>query len=1164
MRLLRPFLTVVALLVATQALGAPQERTLQLQARMEDAAGNSASATVNVTLRLFGAQTGGASLHTQNLGSVTPAGGLLDVELGPIAAGVLENAPELWLEAQVDTAVLPRRRVRPTAYALVAEQASSALVAADVQCSGCVSASEAGFSYAAAATKGGGASDVACSGCVESTDLAAGSVGATHLQDGSVTAAKAAFNFAGSTSQGGPATGLTCTGCVGSGSLASNLSLGGTVGVTGGLNACTANATGCAVKVSESGFYDHNDGYMTAQVPTGLRVRDVSNGAWRPLDFGGGASNGDLTVVGNQTVQATLSAAQVGVGTQTPGAELHVVGNALLDGANRYMNFGGTSGASGYGLRDNGGAMQVKSQGGNWVDIYLPPPPAFGTGADGVLALSSSFDINANASGGRAVADGVAYQVSSLTSSTVVTTQAAAGISAGDKVLLILLQATGATGDVGHNDLLDVTQVNGGAITVSSGSIDPSKYDEGSNQKLVVQRVPQYSAVTISSGGTLTASAWDGLVGTASPAGRLRTGIVAMVVNGTITLGGNGIDVSQKGFRGGQPGGSGPEDAKATAITSGGANGGSGGTWKAGGAGGGSGSGGAGGGTSAYGGGAGGRGGGGGASSQDENGAGLEGSGGGGAAPYASGANPSTGLLLTLGGGAAAGGGGGAGGMGQSYGPTFGAAAANGLGGAHGSRTQSRGGNGSAGASGGGLVFVYTKVLAGAGPIRSTGGAGGSGGGGGGGTGYDGSAGGGGGAGADGAAGGSIYVRYELSVATTTLSGAGGNGGGGGGGGGGDGGGAPGGGGGGVGGGGGGGGSRTGPCACSLAANTSSGGNGGAGGFNGWTGGQEWGAGGQVNGGGGSVRTQSASGANQAGSNGWGSPANNAANGSGTVNGGGGGGGGSVSANYWGGGGGGGQAGLAGKPGLVNVDTYVPADLAEWMPSADAGRVEGGDLLATDPSGGGLVRKARGGGYDPAVLGVVSTYPSVQMGQPHRSERDVLVALAGRVPVKVTALNGPIRPGDALTASPIPGVAMRASQAGRVVGFAMRPYDRDGIGAVTTFVSPQWYAGDDPGALRMGGDVHAAGFYATAADVAGAAPIDDAVGVLSRLTGLRLTGGDVALAPDSVARALPQAAAFDAAGAVSGIDAARLLPVLVEAIKQQQRQIDALEARCGQ
>jgi hypothetical protein len=247
----------------------------------------------------------------------------------------------------------------------------------------------------------------------------------------------------------------------------------------------------------------------------------------------------------------------------------------------------------------------------------------------------------------------------------------------------------------------------------------------------------------------------------------------------------------------------------------------------------------------------------------------------------------------------------------------------------------------------------------------------------------------------------------------------------------------------------------------------------------------------------------------------------------------------------------------------VDVDVYVPADLAEWMPSADVGRVEAGDLLAYDPSGQGLVRKTSGGGYDPGLLGVISTYPSVQMGRPRDAGRDVLVALAGRVPVKVTTINGVIGAGDALTASPIPGVAMRARRAGRIIGFAMRGYDRDGVGVVTTFVSPQWYAGEDPNALRLAGAVHAEAVYRPAAVVEGASPIEDAVGVLSRLVGLRLTGGAVALDPAAVGEAAPEAASFDELGNVTGVDPAALVPLLVEAVKQQQKEIDALKERCG-
>jgi hypothetical protein len=45
---------------------------------------------------------------------------------------------------------------------------------------------------------------------------------------------------------------------------------------------------------------------------------------------------------------------------------LAVFGNAILNGASRYLNFGSTVGSSGYGFRDNAGTMEFKNSGGTW------------------------------------------------------------------------------------------------------------------------------------------------------------------------------------------------------------------------------------------------------------------------------------------------------------------------------------------------------------------------------------------------------------------------------------------------------------------------------------------------------------------------------------------------------------------------------------------------------------------------------------------------------------------------------------------------------------------------------------------------------------------------------------------------------------------------------
>ena len=62
--------------------------------------------------------------------------------------------------------------------------------------------------------------------------------------------------------------------------------------------------------------------------------------------------------------------------------------------------------------------------------------------------------------------------------------------------------------------------------------------------------------------------------------------------------------------------------------------------------------------------------------------------------------------------------------------------------------------------------------------------------------------------------------------------------------------------------------------------------------------------------------------------------------------------------------------------------------------------------------------------------------------------RDLPIALAGQVYVRVTVENGPIVAGDLLVSSTTPGTAMRARDMqlafGAVVGKALQPYD--GIG----------------------------------------------------------------------------------------------------------------------
>ena len=48
---------------------------------------------------------------------------------------------------------------------------------------------------------------------------------------------------------------------------------------------------------------------------------------------------------------------------------LAVYGDTILSGSNLYLNFGATTGTSGYGIRDNNGTLEFKSTGGSWASV---------------------------------------------------------------------------------------------------------------------------------------------------------------------------------------------------------------------------------------------------------------------------------------------------------------------------------------------------------------------------------------------------------------------------------------------------------------------------------------------------------------------------------------------------------------------------------------------------------------------------------------------------------------------------------------------------------------------------------------------------------------------------------------------------------------------------
>jgi hypothetical protein len=71
------------------------------------------------------------------------------------------------------------------------------------------------------------------------------------------------------------------------------------------------------------------------------------------------------------------------------------IGNSLLSGTDRYLNFNTTVGTTGYGFRDNSGTMEYKNSGGSWTSFAAGGSSAsgvFATSTDNILAYMKNGD----------------------------------------------------------------------------------------------------------------------------------------------------------------------------------------------------------------------------------------------------------------------------------------------------------------------------------------------------------------------------------------------------------------------------------------------------------------------------------------------------------------------------------------------------------------------------------------------------------------------------------------------------------------------------------------------------------------------------------------------------------------------------------------------------
>jgi hypothetical protein len=191
-----------------------------------------------------------------------------------------------------------------------------------------------------------------------------------------------------------------------------------------------------------------------------------------------------------------------------------------------------------------------------WVFTgLLPTQPAQAAfpGIDGSLTVTATSTILNQYSAVTAIG-GNTITVSNITnlSSSVVSSNGSLGaLAPGD--LLMIYQAQGATIDTtntasygnvssynsaGRYEFVTVGSISGNTITLAAAC--GNLKNTYSSTLAQVIRVPQFSSLTINSGASITAPAWNGSTG----------GVVAMHVQGTTTVNGQ-IDINGKGFRGG-------------------------------------------------------------------------------------------------------------------------------------------------------------------------------------------------------------------------------------------------------------------------------------------------------------------------------------------------------------------------------------------------------------------------------------------------------------------------------------------------------------------------------------------------------------------------------------------------------------------------------------
>ena len=153
-----------------------------------------------------------------------------------------------------------------------------------------------------------------------------------------------------------------------------------------------------------------------------------------------------------------------------------------------------------------------------------------------------------------------------------------------------------------------------------------------------------------------------------------------------------------------------------------------------------------------------------------------------------------------------------------------------------------------------------------------------------------------------------------------------------------------------------------------------------------------------------------------------------------------------------------------------------PGDLAERVDIAMDDTVEAGDVVMVDKNAPDTYRRSDTA-YEESVAGVISTNPTIVVGN-GRTDYTAVMAMVGRVPVKVSGENGAIARGDLLVAASRPGYAMKYDAAKDknnkmvgVIGVALEPLQASSTGKILSLIRTGWVYNRDKDIENLKNDI---------------------------------------------------------------------------------------------